>query len=89
MGYFTKIFKLEDSLAKKSVEERYQKRLELEKPILDELFAWAEKLAVAPKSKLEEAVTYLLNQKQYCIIICWMVAWKAVITEQSALLSRL
>ena len=65
VGYFTKIFKLEDSLAKKSVEERYQKRLELEKPILDELFAWAEKLAVTPKSKLGEAVTYLLNQKQY------------------------
>lgn len=65
VGYFTKLFKTEDALAKKSVEERYQKRLELEKPILDELFAWAEKLYVTPKSKLGEAVTYLLNQKKY------------------------
>lgn len=65
VGYFTKIFKLESSLAKKSVEERYRKRLELEKPILDELFAWAEKLAVTPKSKLGEAVTYVLNQRKY------------------------
>lgn len=65
VGYFTKLFKIEDGLAKKSVEERYQKRLELEKPILDELFAWAEKLYVTPKSKLGEAVTYLLNQKKY------------------------
>ena len=61
----TKLFKIEDALAKKSAEERYQKRLELEKPILDELFAWAEKLYVTPKSKLGEAVTYLLNQKKY------------------------
>ena len=65
VGYFTKLFKIEDALAKKSAEERYQKRLELEKPILDELFAWAEKLYVTPKSKLGEAVTYLLNQKKY------------------------
>lgn len=65
VGYFTKLFKIEDGLAKKSVEERYQKRLELEKPILDELFAWAEKLYVTPKSKLGEAVTYLFNQKKY------------------------
>ena len=65
VGYFTKLFKIEDALAKKSAEERYQKRLELEKPILDELFAWAEKLYVTPKSKLGDAVTYLLNQKKY------------------------
>lgn len=65
MGYFSKIFKLENALAKKSVEERYAKRLELEKPILDELFAWAEKLYVTPKSKLGEAVTYLRNQRRY------------------------
>ena len=54
-----------NTLAKKSVEEGYQKRLELEKPVIDELFAWAEKLYVTPKSKLGEAVTYLLNQKKY------------------------
>lgn len=65
VGYFSKIFKLENALAKKSVEERYAKRLELEKPILDELFAWAEKLYVTPKSKLGKAVTYLRNQRRY------------------------
>lgn len=65
VGFFTKIFKIEDALAKKSAEERYQKRLESEKPILDELFAWAEALYVTPKSKLGEAVGYLLNQRKY------------------------
>lgn len=37
----------------------------MEKPILDELFAWAEKLYVTSKSKLGEAVTYLRNQRRY------------------------
>ena len=47
-----------NTLAKKSVEERYQKRLELKKPVHDELFAWVEKLYVTPKSKLGEAADY-------------------------------
>ena len=47
-----------NTLAKKSVEEGYQKRLELEKPVHDELFAWVEKLYVTPKSKLGEAADY-------------------------------
>ena len=47
-----------NTLAKKSIEERYQKRLELKKPVHDELFAWVEKLYVTPKSKLGEAADY-------------------------------
>ena len=35
------IYKIEKQLAKLSFAERYTKRLEQEKPILDELFAWA------------------------------------------------
>ena len=56
--YLSKIFKIEDGLAKKNVEEGYQKRLELEKPVHDEFFAWVEKLYVTPKSKLGEAADY-------------------------------
>lgn len=65
LGIFTKIYKIEKQLAKLSFAERYTKRLEQEKPLLDELFAWAEKLYVTPKSKLGEAVTYLRNQRKY------------------------
>mgnify|MGYP004512955045 FL=1 len=65
LGIFTQIYKIEKQLAKLSFAERYTKRLEQEKPILDELFAWAEKLYVTPKSKLGEAVTYLRNQRKY------------------------
>lgn len=65
VGYFTKISKIEDKLAKLTAEERHKKRLELVQPVLDELFAWAETSKAAPKSKLGEAFTYLNNQKRY------------------------
>ena len=65
VGYFTKIFNIEKRLADLSIEERYKKRLESEKPILDDLFAWANGIKATPKSKLGEALTYLNNQKKY------------------------
>lgn len=34
-GYFSKIFKIENAMAKKSVKERYAKRLELEKTMTE------------------------------------------------------
>lgn len=65
MGYFTQIFKWEKALASLDPEERYQQRLEKEKPVLDALFAWAEKLNVMPRSILGKAFGYLLHQKKY------------------------
>lgn len=65
VGYFTRISRIETTLEKESAEVRYKKRQELILPILDELFAWAKKLMVTPKSKLGEAVTYLINQEKY------------------------
>lgn len=38
MGCFTKLYKIEKKLAKLSFEERYTKRLEEEKPILDDMY---------------------------------------------------
>lgn len=65
LGIFTKIYKIEKQLAKLSFAERYTKRLEQEKPLLDELFEWAKTLNAAPKSALGKALTYLENQKPY------------------------
>ena len=65
LGIFTKIYKIEKQLAKLSFAERYTKRLEQEKPLLDELFEWAKNLNAAPKSALGKALTYLENQKPY------------------------
>lgn len=67
LGYFTRIYKIEKQLAKLSFAERYSKRLEQEKPLLDELFAWAKTLYVSPKSALGKALTYLENQKPYLL----------------------
>ena len=61
-AYCTRLFAIEKELAELTPEERYKARLELEKPVLDALEAWANTKSVAPKSKLGEAMTYLKNQ---------------------------
>lgn len=50
--YCTRLFQLEESFAELAPEERYAKRLEQEKPVLDTLLAWANEVkgATAPKS---------------------------------------
>lgn len=65
VGYFTALSKVEKLCAQKTPEERYLKRQELAKPILDEFFAWLNSLRVDPKSRLGGAVTYMMNQKEY------------------------
>lgn len=67
LGYFTKIYKLEKQFVKLSFEERYVKRLEQEKPLVDEFFAWAKTLNVSPKSTLGKALVYLENQKPFLL----------------------
>ena len=67
--YCTKLFQLEETLSELTAEERYTKRLELEKPVLDALLAWAEDASVktAPKSALGKALHYLREQWPYLI----------------------
>ena len=61
-AFCTKLFHMEESLAELTPEDRHTKRLELEKPILDAMLAWANTRNAAPKSKLGIALTYLKNQ---------------------------
>ena len=67
--YFTKLFQLEQSFAKLTSEERYAKRLEHEKPVLEALLSWADALKpqTAPKSALGQAIHYLLEQQSYLL----------------------
>ena len=67
LAYCTRLFQEEAKLAGLSPEERYRKRLELEKPVLDALFAWAETRMAAPKSALGKALHYLKEQRPYLI----------------------
>ena len=67
--YCTRLFQLEQSLADLTPEERYNKRLELEKPVLDALLAWANEASAktAPKSALGKALHYLREQWPYLV----------------------
>lgn len=65
--YCSQLFKLEQALAELTPEERYEKRLEQEKPVLDTLLSWANDMQAktAPKSALGKAIHYLLEQWSY------------------------
>ena len=67
--YCTRLFQLEESFAKLIPGERYTKRLEQEKPVLDALLAWANETIskTAPKSALGKALHYLLEQWPYLV----------------------
>lgn len=67
--YCTRLFQLEQSLADLTPEERYNKRLKLEKPVLDALLAWANESSAktAPKSALGKALHYLREQWPYLV----------------------
>lgn len=63
--YCNKLFKIEEGLADLSPEERYNRRLKLEKPVLEAFWCWLENLTVLNGSALGRAVTYAKNQKPY------------------------
>ena len=67
--YCTRLFQLEQSLVELTPEERYTKRLELEKPVLDALLAWVNEASAktAPKSALGKALHYLREQWPYLV----------------------
>lgn len=67
--YCTRLFRLEESFAELAPEERYAKRLERSKPVLDALLAWANETIskTAPKSALGKALYYLLEQWPYLV----------------------
>ena len=60
---------MEQALAVLTPEERYEKRLEQEKPVLDALLSWANEMKrkTTPKSTLGKAIHYLLEQWPYLI----------------------
>ena len=63
--YCNQLFKIEDSLKYLSPDERFHKRLELEKPVLEAFWRWLENLTFLKGSALGKAVVYARNQKTY------------------------
>ena len=64
LRFFKGIYNLEDEYRDLAPEERYEKRLEKTKPILDDYRRWLEdeRKKTLPKSKLGEAINYSLKQ---------------------------
>ena len=60
---------MEQDFAALAVEERFAKRLEQEKPVLEALLAWANEASAktAPKSVLGKALHYLREQWPYLV----------------------
>lgn len=69
VAYCSYLFKIEESLADLTPEERLKKRREKAQPVLDAMLAWAESLipATASKSALGKALHYLTTQWAYLI----------------------
>ncbi len=64
LGYCNKLFTIERQLKPLTNQERYAKRLELSKPLLDEFYTWLrrQRQLTLPKSTFGQAVVYCLNQ---------------------------
>ena len=63
--YCNQLFKVEESLKDLTPEDRFCKRLELEKPILEAFWCWLDSLNVLKGSALGKAVTYAMNQRPF------------------------
>jgi len=66
IAFCNKLFEIEKTLVNLSCEERKSERLKQEKPVLDAFWSWIDsnKAKVLPKSKLNEALNYAINQKE-------------------------
>ena len=67
--YFDKLFAYEESFSLLTPEERKGKRQEFSKPLLDELYEFAQHANVPPKKQIGKAFQYLLGQWK------WLTVW--------------
>ena len=63
--YCDKLFMLERDFVKLTPEKRFEKRLELSKPVMDEFFTWISNLNPMPKTLIGVAAKYVLGQRVY------------------------
>jgi transposase len=63
--YCDKLFSLERDFAGLTVEERFEKRRELSKPVFDAFYDWIGTLNPPPLTGLRTAVVYARNQREY------------------------
>lgn len=69
LEYCNTLFRLEKELKELSPEERYARRIEEAKPVIEAYFGWVKSMEskVVPKSLIGQAVTYSINQQKYLV----------------------
>ena len=65
LAYCNLLFGIEQEIAEKTAEERYEERLKQAEPVLDAMLSWANSRTAAPKSALGKAFHYLKEQWPY------------------------
>ena len=65
LAYCNLLFGIEQEIADKTAEERYEERLKQARPVLDAMLSWANSRTAAPKSALGKAFHYLKEQWPY------------------------
>ncbi len=63
--YCNRLFELERKFANLSSEERHNRRQAESRPVLDEFFAWLDKLVISGNTALSKAVQYAKNERKY------------------------
>lgn len=63
--YCDRLFELERNFADLPPEERFEKRLEISKPLMEEFFSWAATCGAMPKMPVGKAVYYAASQRKY------------------------
>jgi len=63
--YCDKLFEYERVFTELTPDERFAKRQEVSRPVMEEFFAWADALNAIPRTGLGKAVHYALSQQKY------------------------
>ena len=63
--YCDRLFVLEREFADLPPEQRYEKRMESSRPLMEAFFAWADSCGAVPKSPVGKAIYYAWSQRKY------------------------
>ena len=64
VAFINRLFDLERKFKAMPPQQRYEKRMELSKPVADAFFEWAANLGALPKTPLGQAANYALSQRK-------------------------
>jgi len=63
--YCDRLFELERGFADLPAQQRYEKRMETSKPLMEAFFSWADSCGALPKTPAGKAIHYAQSQRKY------------------------